>query len=246
MKKYSLIFYGGAFGILLLLILSACQPQVVEVEVTRVVTETETVEEEPVEAIEDGRGEIEATGSEEDGGSPFIPTAGQIVKVAPTRVATAGWVDMDTVTENEEMMRLIEESQEEVVVVHQYNTSFGRSTLLVAGDRLIFVQSAAGLPTIPATESATPADLTTALINTVPTESLAELSVQLQCDRCVTGGAGETVVILWPSSGITMTIDQGEDVEAISSLLSLLRQNHNQIRQQATVRAFRLGEVDYR
>lgn len=244
MKKYSQIFYGGAFGILLLLILSACQPQVVEVEVTRVVTET--IEEEPVEAVEDGRGGIEATGSEEDGGSPFIPTAGQIVKVAPTRVATAGWVDMDTVTENEVMMRLIEESQEEVVVVHQYNASYGRSTLLVAGDRLIFVQSAAGLPSIPATESTTPPDLTTALINTVPTESLAELSVQLRCDRCETGGTGETVVILWPSSGITMTIDQGENVEAISSLLSLLRQNHNQIRQQTTLRAFRLGEVDYR
>ena len=102
-------FIVGA--LFLLGILSACQPQVVEVEVTRVVTETmieevevewETIEVEvtrEVEAIEEIEVEsvvdlgASAVGSEEDDEeSPFVPTPGP--KVVETR--EVGWIEDTT------------------------------------------------------------------------------------------------------------------------------------------------------
>ena len=107
------------------LMLAACQPQVVTVEVTRIVTEVEQVEVEvegetvevevtrvvveeviveqielqATAAVETGRTEnIEAIGSEEDGEeSPFNPTPGP--KVETTRAT--GWVDETAVVADE-------------------------------------------------------------------------------------------------------------------------------------------------
>ncbi|MCB0037643.1 MAG: hypothetical protein KDE51_26610, partial [Anaerolineales bacterium] len=100
-KRYGQL---GFLFVLVLLVVVACQPEVqtVEVEVTRVVTETITevieVEGETVEVevtrvvIEEVLVDpIEATGSEEGEPSPFEPGSGQ--KLVVTRVAGDGWVD---------------------------------------------------------------------------------------------------------------------------------------------------------
>lgn len=73
----------GSFLFLLSILLFACQPQVVEVEVTREVEVIQEVEAMPTAGAEFGsRPEIDATGAEEGDGSPFEPDSTQ--KVANT------------------------------------------------------------------------------------------------------------------------------------------------------------------
>lgn len=235
---------------ILLIVLTACHPQTVEVEVTRVVVETEAVEVEvtrPVSEVEEiivdsVLDAVEAAGSEEDGGTPFVPPAGDRAKIPPIRVASAGWVNIGTITESEPIMRLIEESAGQVIVIHQIETPSGRSTLVINEEALFFDQTLANLPPVTRFREAAPADLTPSVANLQPTDELIELSAQLQCDRCEAQNQGETIVLLWPTSGLTIHIDQDENVPLLAPLLDELRAIHQDQRRLATWQAFRLGE----
>lgn len=241
------------FLALLLVWLAACQSQTLEV--TRVVTETiiEQVESEAIEVevtrevsvlaeseVESQTDPVEAAGSEEGGGSPFVPD--KRFKVAPTRVASAGWVDTQTILNDSGMMRLIENSAQEIIVIHQLSGTAGRSVLLATPDRLYFSQWAtSGMQSVPVHQK-TPNSLRQILTSVTSTDTLVERSVLLSCELCGRGGSEETVVILWPASGLTLSMDQGETVAEAEPLLSAVRKMHTAQQQAASARAFRLNE----
>lgn len=200
----------------------------------------EEIEAEVEAEFEGGGFQPEATGSEEGGGSPFSPDKG--VKIAPTRIASAGWVDMKAVLNDEGMMRLIEETDGEIVVIHQLASTAGRSMVMITSEQLFFSQwTRLGVQSSPV-EQAAPAGAAAALSGLTPTDALVEQSVLLTCDRCHRGGSEETLVILWPAAGLTLTMDQNEPVPAVEPLLSLMRQTHEVQRQAAAARAFRLNQ----
>lgn len=253
LRKYSL--NAGLFLAVFAASLAACQPQVVEVEVTRIVTETETViEEVQVEPIEvqatEGVKEVleaepepvEATGSEEDGGSPFGPTAGQRAKIVPTRIASAGWVEAEAVAGSDPMRRLIEENPDQVVIIHQLETAGGRSTLMISAEGWVYSQALTTLPAIEPVEGAVAADLGAEINRFESSDELVELAAQQTCTACSSGGTLETVAILWPTSGLTIQMDQGTLIQPMTNLLNEIRTLHANQTRQATLRAFRLGE----
>lgn len=195
------------------------EPAIEEVE--EAVEEAEEAEED----LSDGGLDPEATGFEEDPGSPFAPGKG--FKVAPTRVAGAGWVDTSTITEDATMMRIIEESEQEIVVIHQLSSPTGLSTLIVSPSEYYFTQVNENQIERSPIQRSTPLVLQAALNGFESTDQLVEQSIQLLCDRCAQGGTQETLVILWPASGLTLTMDRGEIVPEAAALLTPLRLEHD-------------------
>lgn len=200
----------------------------------------EEVESEPEVEYEDQGVLPEAAGSEEGGGSPYVPD--KRLKVSPTRVASAGWVDMRAVLDDIGMMRLIENTPQEIVVIHQISTINGRSILMATPDRLYFSQwTAAGNQSVPV-HLTTPQTVKRALEGLRSNDDLVEQSVLLACDLCGRGGSEETLVMMWPASGLTLTMDFGERVAEVEPLLSVIRTLHAAQVQGAAARALRLNE----
>ncbi|MDJ0756117.1 MAG: hypothetical protein QNJ45_21490 [Ardenticatenaceae bacterium] len=202
-------------------------------EVEQAFEEVEEAEE-AEEALDDGGLDPEATGFEEDPGSPFAPGKG--LKVAPTRVASAGWVDTSTITEDATMMRIIEESEQEIVVIHQLSSPTGLSTLIVSPSEYYFTRVNENQIESSPIERSTPLVLQAALNGFESTDQLVEQSIQLVCDRCTQGGTQETLVILWPASGLTLTMDRGEIVPEATALLTPLRLEHDALLRSTSLR----------
>ena len=243
---------------LIVLILAACQPQVVEVEVTRevevVVTvevvkeveiikevEVEVVKEVEVEAesaaedtVETGSGGVDATGSEEDEGSPFVPKTGKVN--SEQQVAqTVSWIESSGVITDPTTVRVIASRTDDVVLVMSTTDNGIEQEIIVTHRIRRYRQSNTA-------DRSTSANRIYMEMTSAEWELLAEgikvlistdVSDDLACDFCAAGENGESYVLIIEDRVVRFEIDSGESVSELDPFLFAMRDLMESSSQQA-------------
>lgn len=218
---------------LLMILMTACQPQVVEVEVTRIVEETITIEiekevevEQEVEVIEEdiqaGAGDIEAIGSEEDDGSPHEPNSGKAKSDSDVE-QTVAWLEASGVIEDPTAVRVIAPRTEQIVLVMETTENGFVEQLVVTNHILHFNQLLTDSTDENNLYTILPADQWTNFEAGIELLTTSNFADSLQCNECLSNIEGERYFIISEDEMVTFEVGYDEIPAGLEKFLASLR-----------------------
>lgn len=249
MKKIekSIVYFCLLFLAFLLLLLAGCQAQVVEVEVTRVVTETETVVEEIVvevekevevvkeveveKEVEAGSRGVGASGSEEEDPNPHTPKTGKVA--ANQEVADRmAWIQQTDLVTNPADVRILAGSMDDVIVYMESEEEEKFNELIMTNQIKRFSQATSFDP---------PNNL---FLITKKTEWLAiadDVDRLLQegpptyssCTDCADPTKNERYIILAEGQLVIIDVHPDQSIEELDEFLNLMRNYMQESREYA-------------